>query len=80
MDHTEFRTWRRKRYRTQQELSDILKVDRMTINRWELGQNWPAGRLLEYACRGLDLERQENPESESDSRNVILGRKRCMKI
>lgn len=63
MEHDEFRTWRRKRYRTQDDAGRDFGVDRTTILRWEKGYSSLPGRVLELACRGLDLERRE---SEAD--------------
>lgn len=59
MTSQEFRSWRRARYRTQPEAAEALGVNIMTVCRWENDQGLPPGRLLELACRGLDLERAE---------------------
>ena len=59
MDSDEFRKWRRARYRTQEEAAEAFGVNFTTISRWERGDGYPTGRLLELACAGLDRERQE---------------------
>ena len=70
MDHSEFKKWRRARYRTQDEAAEAMEVDRMTVNRWELGVTSPPGRLLELACKGLDLEREAEHSRISDFPNA----------
>ncbi len=65
MDSAQFRTWRRKRYRTQDEAGQAFDVTRETIHCWERnktpGANW---RMIELACKGLDLERRESERAE----------------
>lgn len=64
MTHDEFKAWRLARYRTQDAASRDFGVDRATILRWEKGYTTLPGRLLELACKGLDLERRESEGAE----------------
>ncbi len=59
MDSEQFREWRRARYRTQDQAGEAFGVTRETIHAWERDKRDVKWRLVELACRGLDLERQE---------------------
>lgn len=60
MDYEDFKAWRLARYRTQDDAGEAFGVHRTAILRWERGASAPPGRLLELACKGLDLERRES--------------------
>jgi len=61
MNRLELRTWRRVRYLTQQQLGDLLGVDKMTVWRWEAGQSdCPA--FLELALGHLDSLHTWSPD------------------
>ena len=44
---------------TQHELAELLGVRSVQVSRWERNANRPAGRLLELALRGLEVELSE---------------------
>ena len=49
---------------TQQQLADLLCVERATLAMWEIGKNWPPARLLPamadlLLCSIDDLYREE---------------------
>ena len=56
--------WRKKRMLTQQELADVLKIDRVAVCKWETGVNRPrADKLPDIAkalnCKIDDLFKEE---------------------
>ena len=66
MDSQGFRAWRRARYDSQEDAAKALGVVKWTIHAWERGRRQPTSwRLLELACKGLDLERRESEGADS---------------
>lgn len=78
MDSPEFRAWRLKRYRTQDQAAEAFGVTRDTIHCWERNKtpnaNW---RMIELACVGLDLERRESEAEAFRRLNEKLQDRPC---
>lgn len=53
MNRLELKTWRRTRYLSQRELSEILGVRTNTVARWETGEN-DVPPYLHFALERLD--------------------------
>lgn len=50
--------------KTQQEVADLLGVDKSQVCRWESGDTWPAKDCLIRLTRLLDLYQMESTEEE----------------
>jgi DNA-binding transcriptional regulator YiaG len=67
MQGEDVREWRARHGLTQYELAELLGVRSVQVSRWERGANRPAGRLLELALKGLEVELPEAREGEQPS-------------
>jgi transcriptional regulator with XRE-family HTH domain len=74
MKPEDLKKWRLKNGYSQSQLAKRLKVDTMTVSRWERGKRAEIPSYLQLALRALECERKMEMEKENDHGKHISKR------
>lgn len=54
----------------QQELADILRVDRSTVSKWETGEAFPTGKMIPEVAAALKCEIKDLYATDQQEKNA----------